>query len=72
MKNPIIKEINEAEFNLQQLKKEYLLMKGWKNNRYYPKGIILWSNTKLNYTECSLGTAYKIASYKDQNILDNI
>lgn len=66
MKRHTSQEIESAEFDVQQMKKEYLWSRGWRSDGSYPGGLILWHKSEKGYGGCNLDTAYSLESYSEQ------
>lgn len=59
-------KIENAEFDLQQMKKEYLWSRDWKSDGSYPGGLVLWHHPEKGYKGCGLDMAYTLESNQEQ------
>lgn len=64
MKGHNYQKVEDAEFDAEQMKKEFLTSRGWKHSSSYPGSLWLWSNEE--FKGCTLQTAYSFESYKEQ------
>lgn len=66
MKRHTYQKIDDAEFDLHQMHKEYLRSRGWQDNGHYPGGLVLWHHAADGYKGCNLHLAYSLQSNKEK------